>query len=410
MKVRLEAEQCGLDLSLPVPRDCLNSLETIVRAATCLLLPFVEPSPGKDWRLPRNPGYGSYLSLLRTIANSTGDADISRLSCQMDKVAEQELLGKTIRDWRNYLSHGGVMPARDADFIGHEVGHEVEKALAAFNEAFSRWEITAIPNSDIALITVGDRQVQNFLVIVTNSSIGFFHGTGDDDGRRVVSYFVVDPMSPELEVDVDDETWNAVIRFHPQSQTQTAAEIRSLKRVLGNDLKPFIEPGSRVEFDVASDTLPLSLRWRRRTSEGAEERTDWFDLSAGDRSRRWFPPGGEPRMYRDFIRDVTRWPLVCDRVRERVSELTDEQARWTRDNVGVGGGNFPTERRTTVERTIGAGFQRSDELGAQGMPLHQRLDHASSTQTGVPQVYFLSGEAGVGKTHTLRSLALTRAV
>ncbi|AWG98596.1 NACHT domain-containing protein [Rhodococcus ruber] len=416
MQVSIPYEACGLMPGQAMsPRDCLNALELAVRATYCLLLPALVEQPNDDQRIPRQQGYSTYLRLLQQlpeVTEPTYDKHLGLLQLHQ-RTANHTVGSKTIRDWRNFFSHGGIIPQdSDGGFRKVEIEQLTIEIVSAFNDAFDEWDITPSGKDKPPTVRSPWGARCNPLIFADSNAWGFWHAFVEDDDGELAAYFMLDSSRPEAEIDVCGTALRDSLRiFLSPNRTNgpTSTEIRAFKNVITTDLDSFKDSSVPLRFDVDSDTLPFVLRWRRKTSEGFEERTDVFDISSGDRSRRWMHTDGSRRLYRDFIREISNWTILCSRLHDRAIRLANRELEWTRMTLGSTGGDFPIDRRVVVNETIGNGFDLDRDHRIQGAyGLANLLDRSVDTLTGIPQVYFLTGEAGIGKTHTLLSIARDR--
>ncbi|WP_175279454.1 NACHT domain-containing protein [Prescottella equi] len=377
-------------------------------------MPAMVAKPNDDQRIPRQQGYGTYLQLLRQLPQHTNpEASAYTHLLELHQKTSNQLLGpKTVKEWRNFLSHGGVAPADKEDgFNRTSIEQLTLELIEEFNTAFKDWSVS-VPGTLLGAQVDSPLGAHfNPLVYTDGTSWGFWHSIAAQDGSDVAAYFMLDASNPEFEIEIQNDSTSKLLKeFLANGHSGAASnEIRTFKRAIVSDLKPFEDSTGALRFDVDSDTLPFVLRWRRRTSEGFEERTDLFDISSGDRVRRWIPENGSPETYRDFIRDISNWDLLCSRLSSRGKRLLAKEHEWTAGNFGSANHEFPVERKVMVDDTIGRGFALSQSDVIEGSDgLTNVLDRSVDTQTGIPQIYFLTGEAGIGKTHTLLTISRDR--
>ncbi|WP_168705103.1 hypothetical protein [Gordonia paraffinivorans] len=413
MKAEIERSVIGFDErgGLGV-RDCLNSLETIARASYCLLAGLVHTESETVPRIGAKQGYGIYLGLLNDLRPKLPN----RLQFIVDEqleVADVNLGSRTLREWRNLLSHGGVTPRDGHPFRHSELVGIIDRLITSFNKYFSDWDLLEDSASEFVRVAFAGSDFLNPLLTVDGKSWGFLHSYDLGMSPRI-TYFLLNRSTGEKRIDLTNqfEVDLAQNFIEKGARTRRAREIGLFREAVRADVVPFAD-GGRVGFDVDSNRTPFVVTWRRRAGESIEERTDVFDISAGDGTRRWRSEEGEFQSYRMFIRDISKWGVLHVRLLEQARAADENEISHSQSLLRPVSGYYPRRREVRLAPGASGESSASDSLDvAQDRfnieQLERELDSAAARLTGSPQLFFLSGEAGLGKTRTLIDVSLRR--
>ncbi|GHG60564.1 hypothetical protein GCM10012320_35170 [Sinomonas cellulolyticus] len=415
LRDRLDLRELGvLTETEPNVRDLLNFLESQARLTYCLFLPLTANAElTVQSKIRERAGYGVYLQQLANLRGQVSGplADLyDDLASKQLEASTTLLGGRSIMDWRNYLSHGGIAPSADGFDINILVRH-VENINELISAVGDNVELRPPQAGGFVELDCQGSVVLNPLLWATDHSMGFFQEILTDGEEVTAVYVMLDRKTPEIEQQLTPSMEEAVKRFVSSGQSAEAGEIRRFKKAIIEDAGAFSDGKWPVQFDVDSTRSPFVARWRRRTSEGIEERADLFSINAGDNSRKWRRSGedGPWFSYKAFVKDIANWNTLIPRLEESLDEKIREHEEWDRQNFGEFSvlSNLTLPERTVREvEVIGRSFSALSSRGSTGIT--HRLDESAQQYTGVPQVYFLSGEAGVGKTYTLLTIASQR--
>ncbi|WP_146079003.1 MULTISPECIES: hypothetical protein [unclassified Rathayibacter] len=392
-------------------REMLSFLEAEARLSYCLLLPLIGLR-GTDDRIPNSGGYRTYLNLLGSVSvRFSHNPNILRLvTLQLD--AARLMVGdKSANQLRNFLSHGGIAsPIPPEDF--QALRSAVSEIFHALKQLLIGKEIGLDDSTPFLKVTYTGVVYENPLVCIRNGSIGFFQSLRVNDGIFAANYYMLDRWQPECEVEIEDADRLELLRsFLQTSIAPEDPEIKQFKSAIRRDLEPFSERGQPIQFDVASTTSPFVVTWQRRISEGVDRRVDTFRIRAGDRAREWKREGADDRFgsYLDLLREISSWTVLVPRLLEAVVDSYQTKSRWDLENFGsfsVPENLLPLEPFVKDIDRIGESFLLQG--ASSESTLVNKLDSSVALHKGVSQIYFLSGEAGVGKTHNLINMARTR--
>ena len=385
----------------PSVRDSLNVLETIVRAIYCLAVPTYDRNGSSVEKVTRNIGYRGYISRLRQIPVIANPV-LAELIVKQSEIANTTLGGRSIADWRNLLSHGGISPADGSPFQHNQLHAIVRTNVELFNETFADWSAQETHSGILTPVDTPHGSFENPLIVSAGESWGFLHSAT----KTSITYFLFDRKRSELEAEYDNDLSHNVLKFigFRTERTNHEDSLRLFRSCIRDDTRAFSESES-VTFDISSDTTPFVVQWTRRAGEELEPRTDIFDLSAGAANFRWKSEDGEYRPYVDFIKNISRWDILGNRLLEQAEAQDQSELNTTNGLLMPRSGFYPNDRYINIT----GGVESSSSDGCMGISeLSNTLDDYAARQVGSPQVLFLSGEAGLGKTRTLLDLTLER--
>jgi hypothetical protein len=149
----------------------------------------------------------------------------------------------------------------------------------------------------------------------------------------------------------------------------------------------------------------VSVVWIRATGAGVEERADCFRISTNE-ERQWRNESGVWVPYTELLRTLANWPVVARSIRQYLQDCEDELVATERTSLG-----WTRNLRVQIESKVRVGEMNStyprpvmavDELVAE-------IDNRLQVRGPETRIYFVTGEAGIGKTRALISVALQRA-
>jgi hypothetical protein len=400
----------------PSVRDLLNFLESQVRLTFCLFLPVLAAkSDCSEPTIAARSGYGKYLTWTAQLLNLKADLQtttaLQNIELSVREASEKRISGRSLYEWRNLLSHGGIAP--DGTTFDRSTLYCIIKAVNQVITAnVGHWSVQQLPNESPILRT-HDGYYANPLLVATDNSIGFFQEFFDDDSQDV-QYVMFDRLQPQLSIPVDQIGGRvSLLKFLQSDLRKESPDVRRFKEAIARDIAAFQDESGPLKYDVDASTAPFIARWSRKTSEGAERRTDLFSIASGSYTRLWKPADSDDpmRSYTDFIKDISNWGVLRGRLREQLRREKLRKDAWATDNLGdlsIPLESLPSKRMTRELETIGESFPGTAARLSGTQSIAERLSEAVEQHSGVPQIFFLTGEAGIGKTHTLLELAAQR--
>ncbi|MEX5303619.1 NACHT domain-containing NTPase [Kocuria sabuli] len=396
-------------------RESMAYFESLARLTFCLAnYPQSAALGMPPLKIPSKSGYGAYLGLLHQLAGRPGAdpkfIEMVRIQC---KASETGLGDKTVREWRNSLSHGAVEPSAAYAYSAQasRLLQEVHESVKYF---FSRWEISG--KEETGWCVVG---VLNPLVAVSHSSgvLGFYDGFEVRGRDYDVDYQTLDAQIPEFSAVVTSESrdiHSALREVLPEDSkyADMVAEIRRFHSAVKKDIAPFAEKIPSPRFDIAENNALFTVSWKLRTSQGWENRRDVFSIEQGSNRRLWRPLTGADKIdnnYVEFIKDIASWQVLRERLKQMLESVRQDNIARGVSEFGFNGFDSYMSKVPRRFQDIDHSFElgRSERLSS-AREMREALDQAVKKRTATPQVFFLTGEAGVGKTHTLVETAWER--
>ncbi|MGQ1838934.1 hypothetical protein ACT4S2_10800 [Kocuria turfanensis] len=396
-------------------RESMAYFESLARLTFCLAnYPQSDALGISPLKIPNKSGYGTYLGLLNQLAERPGaDGELIDMVRIQWAASETRLGDKTVREWRNSLSHGAVEPAAASTYTAgaSRLLQEVHESVKCF---FSRWEISE--EREGGCYVAG---VLNPLVAVDRSSgtLGFYDGFEVRGHDYDVDYQTFDTVTPEFSLVVTSgskATHSALQEVLPEDSkyADMVAEIRRFHSAVKKDIAPFAEKIPSPRFDTADNNALFTVSWKLRTSQGWENRRDIFSIEQGSNRRLWRPLTGadeDDNDYVGFIKDIASWQVLRERLRRMLESVRKDNIARGVNEFGFNGFDSYMSRVPRRFQDIDHSFEigRSERFSS-AREMRAALDQAVRKRTATPQIFFLTGEAGVGKTHTLIETAWER--
>lgn len=285
-------------------RESMAYFESLARLTFCLLnYPQSAELGMSPLRIPSKSGYGTYLALLDQLAERPS-ADPRLIDViRIQREASGTRLGdKTVREWRNSLSHGAVEPVAAYAYSprASRLLQDVHESVEGF---FSHWKISGGKKTGWRVAGV-----LNPLIAVDHSSgtLGFYDGFEVRGRDCEIDYQTLDSKLPEFSVIVTPEFpdfYSALHEVLPEDSkyTDNVAEIRRFHSAVKKDIASFAEKNPSPRFDTAENNALFTVSWKLRTSQGWEDRTDVFSIEQGSNRRLWRPLAGTDEGDSDYI-------------------------------------------------------------------------------------------------------------
>ncbi|MFI2234482.1 NACHT domain-containing protein [Nocardia testacea] len=346
--------------------------------------------------LPRIAGLGGFLKHLDMVAEGL-EATNSYLSLAATARGVARSVRSTGIDgslgpkqYRDYLAHGGLEPADPSS------SENLIRAIRSSSEL-----ITACVSKNLEIREISMAP----LVVDIGNGYALFHDIVD--GKAV--YHTLDSDNPIVAFDRDyREIFQSLTRLLAKSSEadSDSMQVAIFRQGVRRDLEGFLEAGTSVNVDGRYS--PFFVGWIRKLSSGQEERVDQFRLTRSG-NRQWWD-GDQWVDYASFLRSIANWQVVLSRSLDRLQDLEAVASKEENDRF-----DFATQ--FVIPEAVATRFQIKDLIGtsfkenSQGsyVDLECEIDSSAETAIGVPQVFFVTGEAGIGKTYNLFQAALRRA-
>lgn len=349
--------------------------------------------------LPRLAGLGTYLNYLNKISASPECPECAKtINSEMNSVRILNKDGINFGDLRNYLAHGGIEPTDP------QTAQSLEKLLDKNWDLLERFVTEQGVAIDFQGIIVNNRLCSK-LIFEDNCGVIFYF---QEAQKRELIYYSSDGRGKPfiVNIDVNDKLCPAKMIVSTKS-TPESKNLDHFYNDIMEDLKAFQEN----ETEIRQIELPekrIGVEWDRALSDGAEHRLDIFYIQKSH-ARRWELADGDFE-YADFLKFLVNWNISITRLKYRIEELSRFKANEDLDDFAVGSELIIPEEVKPAFRLLDPppndGGTR--DVKHNNYDFTRSLDRTSTAQTGKPQIYFVSGEAGVGKTYNLIKIAEER--
>lgn len=187
----------------------------------------------------------------------------------------------------------------------------------------------------------------------------------------------------------------------------TIGELGRFVKDLVADISAFTEDYSYPSYSFGEDAEAghIFIPWTRPTSEGSDHRIDSFRIGLNNR-REWRGSDSSPWVqYTDFLRDISNWQVLARRIGINLDAFS--AARNQEEATRLRGGSTDSIRGPSIL------LEKQGDLNGNKktveFPLDQRVDLSCEFVKPSTVVYFIVGQAGLGKTDLMLSLAISRA-
>ncbi|MGK5731058.1 NACHT domain-containing protein [Streptomyces sp. URMC 124] len=388
-------------------QESLSALDFEARFLALLALSTVRASGLPHVYIGRSPGLGEWISLLRDLRTRLCGTDpgspgqriartITEALARYDKgIPEAPPELRATKHLRDHVSHGGAVP----DGLSPIVDALVQAISDIIAECLSG-----------AALTLTDDGSQELRPVVTWGNIGVslwpFMYVRSDGSWYVYSRYTGNepdylafggtnyrsrPRNGELVTSLD-------LLLKPKREPDDPREL--FRAEVESDLKAFADVvGAPPQYFDHSHGF--GYEWGKSVSEGTQLRRDYFrvgpDGPEWQDENNWVP-------YRTYLRKLANWAIVASRLRHKLEEVERQLVQEETDQLGwqpdVG-----SHREAHVEVTEYDGGNPQRKSFSQ---LIDDVDADLGVETGQTQVFFVNGEAGIGKTRAMVKAALNR--
>ncbi|MCO1578075.1 hypothetical protein M8C13_20180 [Crossiella sp. SN42] len=364
--------------------------------------------------LGRTMGFGGLLAYLGKAARLMGNlAQGSRVAGQVvcliaalkaalaPGIASNEF--GTIEQLRNHIYHGNPVPSGTG---GTELRTWVANAAAAASAAIrsfldrSKVVVTAAEGGldRVELRWLASRlDLWPFICADSSGNWCLFSSFA----RRLPTYAC--PGQRETRRQANGE--RLIVDLH-RSMLPRAADSKFVDFIedLRTDLEGFRDLDHQPHHDENDGVI--NMVWMRATGVGTEQRSDCFRIGANE-ERQWRDDGtGAWVPYTELLRTLANWPVVARSIRQYLQECEDELIAGERAHLGWNRG-----QGVQIEPRVRLGEMHGNRQAPTTSFAQLVTDIDDRLQVRGPEtrIYFVTGEAGIGKTRALVSAALRRA-
>ena len=393
-------------------RELIAVVDFHVRIAYTLVIAASRGDDDAGIRAAPMPGFGAMLAIIsaKSVAVLASGGNLvdrvkqlaAKVHSEVDafKVPKRYASFKTMRD---QLSHGHPLPA-DREVIATTLANleALEAALTA-NLRATLADVFVILEGDQTRLDIAGRAMD---------LLSLWRQRVDGDGIEVYSHFANEDIwyiTPSGELAASSSPM-IVSRFIDDvliDRKGMGGEVARFVRELLSDISAFTEDYSppNYYFGDEEELGYIFVPWTRSTSDENQPRIDSFRIGPDGRkewndtaAKSWVP-------YSDFLRAISNWQVLARRIGIGLEAFAS--ARNHEEATRLGGVNMdevrgPANLREKLEDLTG---ERRDI----DFPLVRRVDESCQSIKPSTIVYFLVGQAGLGKTDLMLNLARERA-
>lgn len=373
-------------------------LELLSRIAAALVLT-TSAGTTLDVRYPRSGGAGTFRSLHQVLSLSSNVSPAARTLCSL--IVETWSRPHTIGyvdalEERNTISHGGL-PTQDKEAVDRW-RNSAQAATDALTKFIADSGGLHVSNN---VMHIGSTPIWPLLIPSGETAL-LFHSWRNG---KPPSYILVGAAAPPVEL--PDESATSVLRNLLEApRSQRYQQLHLLIQSIKSDIEGLTADDTNATFEYLRDGQ-ISLEWTQRTSSNDVPRSEVFRVAA-DNQRQWRDPRNEWVSYSAFIRDIVNWGVVVRRLHTRFDKIYDddhiEAQRIASESKML---QIPNDIRTKFRPQVLLGADIAEGID-DTTDLSKALDDAARSTAGLPQVFFLTGEAGIGKTYNLLEMTKAR--
>lgn len=363
------------------------------------------------------PGTGSMLASIAS-AQSWPDVETSHWAARLVARVARDFIAlsgsfnahsklPSFKTIRNQFSHGYALPARDVEAT------EIAARLRSLQDELKACLVAQLGklrlvDGDFGAELLGSSPSMKFGVAP------FWAWIGEDSAWGIYSHFGQDGLFylvPGHQVALrrdDNSTSQFEKQYLPEARGSSPLIGRHVKDVV-RDVAAFTEDGVAPSYCFGDDAEVgvVLIPWVRSTSDANQERVDKFRIGP-DNQYQWFNQGASAwRPYSDFLKEIANWGLLARRIRIGLNTFRGERQSAEAsyfdesDRSDVRG----PARLTEVSEDL-----LSPEVPVAEFNLKQRVDTACESLRHSTKVFFVVGQAGLGKTELMLSVASERAL
>lgn len=393
-------------------RESIALTDLYIRVAYTLALAESHRTGGPQLRALPTPGVGGMLALLRGVRRWTPprrpdgihQAVTGSASGLLDKI-DAFRVGRfaSFKALRDELSHGYALPADDA------AAADITNALLGLCDDLKQALKTAFANAALELRNDEPTLVaeRGAVLVLTplwswldHEPFAGVYSHADNDKVYLLAPGV--DAVPSVPVSAIAAARRELLAEPRTGRNPLSPFVREVVR----DIASFTEDYSAPSYFFGDDeeTGFIHVPWTRSTSDQNQSRLDVFRVGLNNEYQ-WRHPNGDWTTYTSFLKEIANWPLLSRR-------------------VGIGLRRFAEQRREEESARLGSSandnskgpsrlLEVDEELVRDGarpeFVLRERADKACEVVKPSTAVFFVVGQAGLGKTELMLSEAMQRA-
>lgn len=364
------------------------------------------------------PGFGTMAAVVRQAAKESKEVTKSAWSERIRLSAAESLNEidsfklakryKSFKTMRDQLSHGHALPSDDA------LVQEIIQSLTTITG-----NLQVILSKNFADCSFEWKE--NYLRIFATSQKdsldvdGLWQYVEQSDTAAIYSHSSQDSIfyiAVGGEILSESES-GRIGRFQTQllvEKKNTNGDLGRLVKEILRDVSAFTEDYSAPSFFFGDefDAGHLYVPWTRSTSDGNQARIDAFRIGPDNR-REWKVPKSDDRWvsYSEFMREIANWPILARRIGIGLESFSKSRRDEELSRLGITQNS--KHRGPSKLREVNEDLNSQEQSNGHSFDLKERVDDACERMKPSTAVYFVVGQAGLGKTDLMLSMAKNRA-
>ncbi|MDR6493521.1 hypothetical protein J2797_003419 [Paraburkholderia terricola] len=395
-------------------RESIALVDFHLKVVYTLVISFSRRPLGTPIKMSPVPGFGSMLAVIRQGAKLPPDVGTQWirdlvLSWSTGAAAAIDLFKtqryKTFKTLRDRLAHGQPLPSDEKALS------PIRQGLISLIDALERLLEETLRETTIVARDgrVHIHKKKERAVFEVSPLWIWSDATG---GLRIYSHVSSDGIhyvepSGDIWSNRTSETVTRFLKTYVGESSAGQAELGKLVKEVIADIAAYTEDYSRPSyfFGDEDDSGNLFVPWTRSTSEGNQSRIDAFRVGPNDR-KEWRSAEDVWLPYYDFLKNISNWEILARRVAIGLDSFSQERAAEESSRLGLTkkvAARGPSQLKRKKDALSPSDY--SDE----NFDLKSRIDDSCQRMKPSTSVYFLIGQAGLGKTELMVSLARERA-
>lgn len=363
-------------------------------------------------KLAPSPGFGTMLAVVRDGSKQPADLGTQWVRDFVTNWAKEIVTSldrfkvpkfASFKFLRDRLAHGSPLPSDDKALDNLRV--ELSKLLAALEASLEK------SFTDLSVVEKdGKVYIQKAKERAVLEIFPLWAISGNPVGVSVYSHCSQDGihyLDPQGEI-YSERSEPVVTKFiRTFIGDKTSSDLGKLVQEVVSDVAAYTEDYSKPSyfFGDEEEKGTLHIPWTRSTSEGNDPRLDSFRIGPDGR-REWLDGKKEWNAYSEFLKNVSNWQILARRMGIGLANFTSERDAEESSRLGLSS--------ASVTRGPALLRKQRDLPGSSGeieeeFDLRTKIDESCQKVKPSTSVYFLIGQAGLGKTELMVTLAKQRA-
>jgi hypothetical protein len=377
-------------------RECLALVDLYVRVAWTLTLSESRRRGGQH-RPVSTPGMGTMLVVVRaaqkdsTFGTDSLGAALKASATQLVQAVDAFRAPpfSSLKAVRDRLDHGEALSTNDTQ--AGELAMRLRQLCADMKTALTQQlgASSFVASGEQVLLSGGGTDSLNLVPLWVALDQAPHAGLYGHAGKDEVTYLVpgnhqrssrsIDKMT------ASDKDWLAV------SDRQGA--LSRFARQVTSEVAAYTEDHTAPDYHFGDDEEAgwLIVPWTRATSDDNQSRLDRFRVSQND-EKQWRDSDNQWRPYTAFLKEISNWPVLARRVGIGLAE--GSRKRSEEEVARLGTSPSSNVRGPARLREVDSDLK---VISDKSFDLQDRIDRACELVKPSTEVFFLVGQAGLGK-------------